>query len=1031
MQSWWAQAPFDEGSYFAQRLALDGLTESQFRYLISEPRAALRERFAATPVWLTKLLSALSQPCITDFQALLADWWRNQPTTGFLSIAAPFIEQALARFDAGITTLSNSNKTLPFDPATVKKIFFATLPNQLLTLVNRTMALELNVARLSGELEGDTSEERFQSFIARLQDSDYRRTFLQNYPVLARLLFEQTQQWADVSLKFLTRLCHDWAEIRTAFALDRNESDPDVLISVKGGLADTHRGGHSVFIAKFRSGFRLVYKPKSLGVDGHFQQLLRWLNARGATPEFPTLKVVERTGYGWVEFTKAYSCEKAEEVQRFYRRQGGYLALLYLLDATDFHAGNLIASGEFPFLIDLEALLHPRRSLIGEMDSAEDRARQMMSHSVLHIGLLPERSWSNNENEGVDNSGLGTVDHQLTPYPQPHWEETGTDTMHLVRKRRLVRVEKNRPQLAGVGVKVEKYQNEILAGFTETYSLLLKHQDELLSEDGPLKCFAEDEVSVFLRSMRTYRRLLRESYHPDVLRDALDRDRLFDLLWVEVPDDPDLTKVIQVERHDLLCGDIPFFTTRPASRDLWINGTERLPDFFAEPSFSVVQRRIRQMSRQDCERQVYFIGASFATLPNQKTAMRKTRPDASPATLNRERLLAAAQAIGNRLEATAIVGIDDASWIGLMQEPGRSWFINTLGFDLEAGLPGVVLFLAYLGAATKQERYTALAQSALTRLQRQMAERGDEVAMIGVFDGLGGVIYTLTQLGILWQQPDLMAEAKAIVAQLPASIAEDEDFDLYGGAAGCIAALNCLAQVTSSAVVAPSVIQCGNHLLRHLQPILAGAEWQPKVAGPKPFAGFLHGIAGMAWALLQAHALTGVERFRTGALKALQYERSHLDQATVDWKGLGIARLNSLSMLDDAMTRTEIRTALSMTLKSGFGQNDSLFFGDAGNLELLLQASRWLETNEWEPQIRAGAAVMLTAIEQTGWWCGTPQAVETPGLSAGLAGIGYQLLRVAEPDSIPSILSLEPPVNARGTTTERSRDGARGTESNG
>ena len=39
---------------------------------------------------------------------------------------------------------------------------------------------------------------------------------------------------------------------------------------------------------------------------------------------------------------------------RFYRRQGALLALLYALEATDFHAENLIASGEFPVLIDLE-----------------------------------------------------------------------------------------------------------------------------------------------------------------------------------------------------------------------------------------------------------------------------------------------------------------------------------------------------------------------------------------------------------------------------------------------------------------------------------------------------------------------------------------------------------------------------------------------------------------------------------------------------------------------------------------------------
>ena len=40
-------------------------------------------------------------------------------------------------------------------------------------------------------------------------------------------------------------------------------------------------------------------------------------------------------------------------MKRFYERQGGYLALLYMLQATDFHHENLIAAGEHPVLLDL------------------------------------------------------------------------------------------------------------------------------------------------------------------------------------------------------------------------------------------------------------------------------------------------------------------------------------------------------------------------------------------------------------------------------------------------------------------------------------------------------------------------------------------------------------------------------------------------------------------------------------------------------------------------------------------------------
>ena len=58
------------------------------------------------------------------------------------------------------------------------------------------------------------------------------------------------------------------------------------------------------------------------------------------------------------------------------------------------------------------------------------------------------------------------------------------------------------------------------------------------------------------------------------------------------------------------------------------------------------------------------------------------------------------------------------------------------------------------------------------------------------------------------------------------------------------------------------------------------------------------------------------------------------------------------------------------------------------------------------PIQRYTIANILDSIDCEGWQCGGPQAVETPGLMLGLAGIGYQMLRLAEPDRVPSVLGL-------------------------
>lgn len=1037
LQCWKTQLSVADESFFAQRLALDNLTENQLRYLLAEPVELLRQRLAQAPAWLICLDTAFNQLSVSDLPDLNAESLKNHSVDGFLLAAAPIMEQAIKSFDARLKELTADTASLLFDPATIRQLLSVHLHDTLLKMITRTMVLELNIARLDGKLTGDSPAKRFESFIELLQQPAYCRSLLQDYPVLARLLVEQAQRWVTVSLEFLARLCQDEAEIRTRFA---PTGEPGVLTGVAGDLADTHQGGQSVLIAKFSSGLRLVYKPRSLALDAHFQELLKWLNDRGANPPFPLLTVLDRGRWGWVQYISGRECQTTDELRRFYLRQGGYLALLYLLEATDFHAANLIACGESPYLIDLEALFHPRRSSAGTGNAfpAGRLARRALSQSVLRSGLLPERLWSNSEHEGIDISGLGTANGQMTPHAVPHWEAKGTDTMHLVRKRRLIQADRNRPMLAGsAAVDVLDYQQEILAGFRATYSLLMKLGEDLSAGDGPLAQFAQDEVCVFLRSSRTYRCLLRESYHPDVLRDALDRDRLFDLLWVEVADDSDLAQVIRIERAELLRGDIPRFIARPGSRDLWISDSERIPDFFSAPSLSIVRHRIRQLNSQDCARQEWFIRASLASLPAAETHQQFFPLLPSPATeANIERLLNAAQAIGDRLETLAFRGQEDASWIGLAEERERCWEIAPSGMDLDGGLPGIILFLTCLGKLTKQGRYAELARAALKNLQRQIIERSDEVRLIGGFDGWGGIIYALTHLGILWQRPDLVAQAESIVAHLPALLAEDDVLDVYGGAAGCIAALRSLSHIVPSDRLTAVAMQCGDHLLAQARPMPTGIGWlQSDETTPLP-VGFAHGTTGIAWALLTLYTWTGLERFRTAAHNAMLWERNPaasevaqsaaLPESTAagepalrptPWKtawcrgaaGIGLARLSTLSCADDAVIRAEIDAALTATLQHGFGHNHSLCHGDAGQTELLLLANYTLKDTRWAEPLHVQIATLLAAIEQQGWRCGTPLAVETPGLLTGLAGIGYQLLRLAQPEFVPSVLLLQPP----------------------
>ena len=125
--------------------------------------------------------------------------------------------------------------------------------------------------------------------------------------------------------------------------------------------------------------------------------------------------------------------------------------------------------------------------------------------------------------------------------------------------------------------------------------------------------------------------------------------------------------------------------------------------------------------------------------------------------------------------------------------------------------------------------------------------------------------------------------------------------------------------------------------------------------------------------------------------------------------GIGLVRLHILKHYDTPQIRRDIDISLQKTLADGFGSSHCLCHGDLGNLELLLQAGMILGDDHWYKEVSRITSSVLEQAQQHGWKCGIPMGIETPGLMTGLAGIGYQLLRLADPEQVPSILTLELP----------------------
>ncbi|WP_344343595.1 type 2 lanthipeptide synthetase LanM, partial [Kitasatospora putterlickiae] len=489
----------------------------------------------------------------------------------------------------------------------------------------------------------------------------------------------------------------------------------------------------------------------------HFNTLLGWYGGRPGVPRLRALGVLDRGPYGWTEYAEARPCLTRYDVERFYRRQGALLALLHVLDGTDLHFENLVACGDQPVLVDVETLFHPPA---GGPVPTEDPAARALAESVHQVGLLPQLLIGDDGAVDVSGIGGGCTGRRLSPIDGVDWSAAGTDEMRLVRRPRPFGEAHNRPRLGGAPVEPAEHTEALVAGFRAGYAALAEGRDELIGPRGLLRAFADAEVRVVPRATRVYARLLDESTHPDVLREAGARQAVLDLLRTDAVDDPGRPGLAGHEVADLWSGDVPLFTARPGSRDLWTSDGRRLPGELFEAGLTRVEAKLAALGAVDRKDQEWIVRAAMAGAAGTP-AHRPGRPvpeNVWATAPEPEQLLAAARGLGDQLVAAAYQGRSRTNWLGLELLADRYWRVRPLGADLAGGYTGTALFLAQLAALTGTDRYAEVARRALAPLPGlfdALAAHPDHPAAVGsgAFAGLGGIAYALAELARLLGDP--------------------------------------------------------------------------------------------------------------------------------------------------------------------------------------------------------------------------------------------------------------------------------------
>jgi len=1021
LQNWQRAFAPKDGPAFERRLAWDGLDRARVAAAVAPPAAD-----ASLPDWITVLADALgeSESVIQALAGPSSFWTRTsaEPIPPFAEVLLPFVLCGRRRAGASIRESMSAEA-------------WETLEHQLLKQLSSVASMALYQTferprgRKSAGRDPDRGEVFYRNFVREMLEGGWCE-FLLDFSVLARQLCTLVLTWEGSVREFSQRFEADRLLIATRFA---GGADPGSISSLRPGLSDRHDQGRQVIAVTLTSGLRLIYKPRDIGVTEKYERFLVWLAGHGLADAPSSLKVLRRHGYGWIEYTDHLALRSAGQAALYFRKAGSLLCLAYLLEGRDLHMDNVVCAGAGgPILIDVEALFQP--SAEEQLQGTFQKARGTLQRSVINSGLL---SFQQTDADGkvFDMGGLCGRGGHLSTRENRVWKFAGTDAMRPVLEPLIAEPMENVVRLSGEILSPSDFQGPIAEGFKNTYHFLIEHRDELLGSDSPLLPFREETTRLIFRPSNLYALVQSKLISPEYQHEGIDGTLLIDSLnrvFAGAPSRPALWPLVADERSAMERLDIPLFTMAIGATTVVSESGETIGDHYRKSGLSVVIERLRFLSREDLQRQIEFLRAALAGQteqlpPAEEKAIANTPP------LSLEELLEHAFRIADAIHERAIRGDDGgATWIAPAYLRLDDRTDQGVSYYLYDGAAGISLFLAALAAVGHRQNDRELALAAVRPIELVMKSEEPsrllEQEGIGICNGLGSLVYSLTVIASLLDEDRLIELARALARQITdEKISRDTRLDLEGGSAGAILALLELFDATGDRDVLSRAVACGEHLLGRQLPLAGGASWAGE--GGLPLAGLAHGAAGFAWALSRLSAVTGKARYLAAARRAVDYEHSLYSSSEGNWPvltaggthrfmtawchgapGLALGRLGSLGSINGAETMGEIDQALKTTSRSGMSPIDHLCCGNLGRAEVLLTAGRRLGRPAlvFEAETRV-AGVVRRAAERGSFSLRLSEEENQsfqPGFFRGVSGIGYQLLRLAEP-ALPSILSFE------------------------
>ncbi|HGO4018601.1 TPA: type 2 lanthipeptide synthetase LanM [Staphylococcus aureus] len=720
---------------------------------------------------------------------------------------------------------------------------------------------------------------------------------------------------------------------------------------------------------------KLIYKPKNLKINNSISKIIEYFNHKDKNISIKIPKYINKSEYTYEEFIKQIECKNENELKKFYYHYGQLLGFVYYFNGNDFHLENLIAHKSHPIIVDYETML---QQAVHEYFTIDDEEIvNSLFNRVSRTLLLPTKGSGNNNLNHVEMSALNGK-FRKNAFLALQVINEGTDKIKYDYIPLDFNGSNNLPT-RDENFDICLYRKEIKKGFQNFSETLLKYKNSKDFKELCKDVLENNKARILLRDTNQYGVIISHMYHPDFLKDMLDREKILENMWgFPYPN----KGIIYSEVEQMKKSDIPIFYFNTSEKYIFDDFNNKYEGILKDTSFNYFEKNIENLNMSEVEKQCEIIDVLYPDFYS-KIREKNLHNDDNDDNENFKTQIDYEEElfkIANKIIDTSL-SKRNPLWLYPENYEGDKWTLKLTDMSFYKGIPGIFLFFNYLCRYSSNSKYKSFYDNLVNNIPDEVIIENHEIGLnsnLGYFYAISLIDdYGKYKLKFVRYIKKVLNEMEKI------DLKEIDNYTDYIN--GALPFINSLIRLYKIGIDRKQTLSLIIKFADHLHYLVGKSDVQSM---PTSFG---HGIEGVIFTLKNVYRITDIYKYK----KTLDYlNDSKEKKSTVEDLTWCNGALGKIINKDEQLEHSNISIL----------DNDCLCHGNLGIVDILAE-------NIMNKQEKDTIDFILRKIISYKNKNGRYKLIDTTyfpdtTLFCGITGIGFTLLKVLSKGKIPSVLKI-------------------------